>query len=114
MVLHPTQHRTSLSESRGNAAAPQRFVAAQLFDRTELIVEKKLWQDAKSRFQELSQEHVGVTPSYVTLGQTGPDHDRVFTVGAFLGAEAVAEGKGRSKQEAEQEAAEKALEAKGW
>jgi len=90
------------------------FIAAQLFDRTELIVEKKLWQDAKSRFQELSQEHVGVTPSYITLGQTGPDHDRIFTVGAFLGNDAIAEGQGRSKQEAEQEAAEKALEAKGW
>jgi ribonuclease-3 len=94
--------------------AAKEFIAAQLFDRTELIVEKKLWQDAKSRFQELSQEHVGVTPSYITLGQTGPDHDRVFTVGAFLGNDAIAEGQGRSKQEAEQEAAEKALEAKGW
>ncbi len=94
--------------------AAKEFIAGQLFDRTELIVEKKLWQDAKSRFQELSQEHVGVTPSYITLGQTGPDHDRVFTVGAFLGNDAIAEGKGRSKQEAEQEAAVKALEAKGW
>ena len=94
--------------------AAKEFIAAQLFDRTELIVEKKLWQDAKSRFQELSQEHVGVTPSYITLGQTGPDHDRVFTVGAFLRNDAIAEGQGRSKQEAEQEAAEKALEAKGW
>jgi dsRNA-specific ribonuclease len=38
----------------------------------------------------------------------------VFTVGAFLGNEKVAEGKGRSKQEAEQAAAEKATEAKNW
>ncbi len=90
------------------------FVGSQLFDRTEKIVEKRLWQDAKSRFQELSQEHVGVTPSYETLGQSGPDHDRVFTVGVFLGTDKVAEGKGRSKQEAEQAAAEKAIETKGW
>jgi ribonuclease III len=90
------------------------FIASNLFDRTDKIIEKRLWQDAKSRFQELAQEHVGVTPSYETLSQTGPDHDRVFTVGAFLGNEKVAEGNGRSKQEAEQAAAEKAIEAKNW
>jgi ribonuclease III len=94
--------------------AAKEFIAACLFDRTERIIEKRLWQDAKSRFQELAQEHMSVTPNYETLSQTGPDHDRVFTVGAFLGNEKVAEGKGRSKQESEQVAAEKAIEAKGW
>jgi len=94
--------------------AAKNFIAVQLFDRTERIVEKKLWQDAKSRFQELAQEHVGVTPNYETLGQSGPDHDRIFTVGAFLGETKIAEGTGRSKQEAEQAAAEKAIDTKGW
>ncbi|MEM9336650.1 MAG: ribonuclease III [Patescibacteria group bacterium] len=90
------------------------FIADNLFKHTERIVEKKLWQDPKSRFQEASQEHVSVTPTYETLSQDGPDHDRVFTVGVFLRSEKVAEGKGRSKQEAEQDAAEKAFENKGW
>lgn len=90
------------------------FIAGQLFDRTEEIVKKRLWQDAKSRFQEVAQEQVGVTPSYQTLGQEGPDHDRIFTIGVFLGSEKVAEGEGRSKQEAEQDAAEKAIAVKGW
>lgn len=90
------------------------FIGRQLFDLTERIVEKRLWQDAKSRFQEVSQEQVGVTPSYETLSQTGPDHDRTFTVGVFLKDEKIAEGQGRAKQEAEQAAAEKAIEVKGW
>lgn len=90
------------------------FIARHLFDKTERIVAKKLWQDAKSRFQELAQEHVGVTPNYETLGQTGPDHDRMFTVGVFLGELKIAEGKGRSKQEAEQSAAEAGITAKNW
>lgn len=90
------------------------FIARNLFDKTETIVAKRLWQDAKSRFQELSQEHVGITPSYVTLTQSGLDHDRIFTVGVFLGTEKIAEGKGRSKQEAEQVAAEAGVQAKGW
>lgn len=90
------------------------FVGRNLFDKTEPIVAKRLWQDAKSRFQELAQEHTGITPSYETLSQTGPDHDRIFTVGVFLGGEKIAEGKGRSKQEAEQSAADAGLTAKGW
>jgi ribonuclease-3 len=92
----------------------QKFISEQLFDKTDVIVEKKLWQDAKSRFQELAQEHTNLTPTYMTLSQEGPDHDRVFTVGVFLGKEKIGEGKGRAKQEAEQEAALRAIEEKQW
>jgi ribonuclease-3 len=95
-------------------AAAREFIADNLFDRTDMIVSKKLWQDGKSRFQELAQEHASITPNYETLSQTGPDHDRIFTVGVFLGDEKIAEGKGRSKQEAEQSAAEAGITAKGW
>lgn len=94
--------------------AAKEFIGSHLFDKTETIVAKKLWQDAKSRFQELAQEHTSITPNYETLGQVGPDHDRVFTVGVFLGSAKIAEGKGRSKQEAEQEAAEAGITAKQW
>jgi ribonuclease III len=90
------------------------FISRELFPKTDEIVKKRLWQDAKSRFQELAQEHASVTPSYAMLGQQGPDHDRVFTIGVFLRQEKIAEGQGRSKQEAEQEAAEHALKVKGW
>lgn len=92
----------------------EEFIARNLFAQTEQIVNKRLWQDPKSRFQELAQEHVGVTPNYETLSQVGPDHDRTFTVGVFLREEKIAEGQGRAKQEAEQAAAEKAIQEKGW
>ena len=90
------------------------FISRELFPKTDEIVKNRLWQDAKSRFQELAQEHASVTPTYTMLGQSGPDHDRVFTIGVFLRQEKIAEGAGRSKQEAEQEAAERGLKAKGW
>lgn len=90
------------------------FIASRLFDNTAEIVRKRLWQDAKSRFQELAQDKASVTPTYETVSQDGPDHNRVFTVGVFLRAEKIAEGKGASKQEAEQKAARAALEKKGW
>lgn len=94
--------------------AARDFIARHLFPQTEAIVEQRLWQDPKSRFQELAQEHDSVTPTYTLLGQSGPDHDRVFTIGVFLKHDKIAEGQGRSKQEAEQQAAEKAIKAKGW
>lgn len=78
------------------------------------IIAKRAWLDAKSRFQEKAQEKVGLTPSYKTLKESGPDHSKQFTLGVFLGDIQVATGTGLSKQEAEQKAAEKALEVKGW
>jgi len=92
----------------------QKFISEQLFHKTDEVVAKRLWQDAKSKLQEIAQERHKVTPKYEVLNQSGPDHDRTFVVGAFIGEEKVAQGEGRSKQEAEQAAAEKALAAKGW
>ena len=90
------------------------FIAAQLFDLVDNMVSKGLWIDAKSRFQELAQEKVGITPIYKTVKEMGPDHNKQFTVGLYLGTDLVIEGSGKSKQEAEQEAARKALEKNGW
>lgn len=90
------------------------FIEKNLFPLREEIVEKGLWQDSKSLFQEKAQDVAGITPTYKTVKESGPDHDKYFTVTVLLGGEIIAEGKGRSKQEAEQEAARNGLEAKGW
>ena len=90
------------------------FIQKNVIVRLSNIIEKKLYFDAKSRFQESSQEKVGITPSYRVLEESGPDHDKKFIVGAYLGDEMVAKGEGLSKQEAQRNAAEKALEIKAW
>lgn len=90
------------------------FISKNLLPRTEKIIEDSLWVDAKSKFQEKAQEHTGVTPSYQTLEETGPDHDKQFTVGVFIGHEHVASGSGKSKQDAEQESARNGLKIKKW
>lgn len=95
-------------------AKAKNFIADALFGKIEEIVEKGLWKDAKSAFQEKAQEYFGITPSYKILSETGPDHDKQFTTGVYLGHEMVSEGRGKSKQEAEQSAAKNALEEKGW
>lgn len=90
------------------------FVQRTLLTRLEDIIKNKAWKDPKSRIQEEAQERVGVTPSYKVVGESGPDHDKYFTIGIFFEDKKIAEGKGRSKQEGEQKAALAALEAKGW
>ena len=91
-----------------------KFIIETLLPRTDDIVKNKLWKDAKSFVQEQAQEHEGVTPAYRVLNETGPDHDKRFTVGLFLKDGMISEGKGKSKQEAEQDAAKAALKKKGW
>jgi ribonuclease-3 len=91
-----------------------KFITKTLLPKTEEIVNKKLWRDAKSLVQEKAQEFVSVTPAYKVLQQSGPDHDKHFTVGIYFGGDLIAEGKGKSKQEAEQSAAMCALKVKNW
>ena len=90
------------------------FIHTYLLPRLEKIVQKNLFRDSKSFFQEKAQEFDGFTPSYQLLSEIGPDHDKQFTVGVFVGKKKIAEGKGHSKQEAEQDAAENGLTARGW
>lgn len=90
------------------------FILKYIAPKTAQIVEEELWVDAKSKFQEKAQDIESVTPAYKTIKETGPDHDKKFTVGVFLGSELVSEGEGESKQDAEQSAARHALKEKGW
>ncbi len=92
----------------------KKFILKHVTVKLPNIIEKKLYFDAKSRFQEEAQERAGVTPSYRVVEESGPDHDKKFIVGVFLGEEMIAKGEGLSKQEAQRSAAEKALEEKGW
>ena len=95
-------------------ATSEKFILDTLVPKIDEIVSKKLFRDAKSFIQEQAQEHENVTPSYKVLKESGPDHDKHFTVGAYFGTTLVAEGRGKSKQEAEQEAAKTALTKMGW
>jgi ribonuclease-3 len=87
-----------------------RFILTNLGD----ILRKGLHVDAKSRLQELSQEKLGITPSYQVLSESGPDHNKVFEVGAFIEGNLIGKGTGSSKQKAEEQAALAASKGKGW
>jgi ribonuclease-3 len=67
-------------------------------------------QDYKSHLQEVIQSQKLPTPIYQVLDQTGPDHNKTFSVAVTTNNQALAQGFGKSKQKAEQDAAKKALE----
>jgi len=90
------------------------FIEKNVLSHLTHILKEGAYRDAKSVFQEESQERVGVTPSYEVIDEWGPDHAKHFKVGVYLDDEKVAEGEGVSKQEAQQKAAEAGLKAKGW
>jgi len=90
------------------------FIEKHVTPLTEDIIEKGVWIDAKSLFQERAQEHEGITPAYKTIKETGPDHDKHFVVGVYLGNKLLGQGEGKSKQDAEQEAARITLKDKEW
>lgn len=94
--------------------ACKEFITKRLLSKLDYILEHKLYMDPKSRFQEIAQERLGVTPTYSVVSETGPDHQKQFEVAALIGAAIVAKGVGFSKQEAQVQAASAALKAKGW
>ncbi len=94
--------------------AAQKFIERHIIAKLPNILATQSYIDPKSRFQEVAQEVIGVTPNYKVLKEWGPDHDKHFLVGVYLGAEEVATGEGASKQEAQVAAAFNGLKAKSW
>ena len=86
------------------------FVAREVLVELPKIIEGGSYMDPKSKLQEIIQEKKGVTPTYGVISETGPDHNKMFVVGAFVGDEEVGRGTGPSKQEAELAAAKNSLE----
>jgi ribonuclease III len=80
-----------------------------LFPKLEKIIADGAQIDAKSGFQELAQEKLAITPEYKVLSENGPDHAKIFEMGAYVGKDLFGRGKGNSKQAAEQAAAKEAL-----
>ena len=85
--------------------AAKDFIAKHILVKIDTILEEGSWRDPKSYVQELAQKIDGITPIYKTLKEDGPDHDKVFTVGLYVGESLIGVGEGHSKQEAQTMAA---------
>lgn len=87
----------------------KKFVEDHILYKLSDILDGENHIDAKSRFQELVQEKFSVTPTYETITETGPDHNKKFVVCVLIGEKKIAEGEGNSKQRAQIAAAAEAL-----
>lgn len=86
-----------------------KFLLSHLKDRIGQVFSDKAYIDAKSRVQEILQAKRSITPNYKVLEETGPDHDKHFTIGIYAGEDLLATGTGQNKQQAETSAAREAL-----
>ena len=86
------------------------FIHKNIIVKLDDILREGSWRDPKSHLQEVSQRIDGHTPIYRVLEEDGPDHDKMFTLGVFVGEKQMGQGTGPSKQAAQQEAAKAALE----
>ncbi|KKS31793.1 MAG: Ribonuclease 3 [candidate division WWE3 bacterium GW2011_GWF1_42_14] len=87
----------------------RKFLEKELFSKISNIVDNDIFKDSKSQFQEMAQDKFGVTPVYQIIDSWGPDHEKTFKMGVFIGKENWGIGEGKSKQRAEQAAAESGL-----
>lgn len=85
-----------------------RFVQSELAH-----LENDNFKDYKTELQEIIQRNPEEKLTYVLIGESGPDHDKCFTVQVHLNSNVIGEGSGHSKKNAEQAAAKKALELMG-
>jgi ribonuclease-3 len=89
--------------------ATTNFVAKEVLVELSKVISGGSYMDPKSKLQEIVQEKRGLTPTYSVVSETGPDHNKIFVVGAYIGEQEVGQGTGPSKQEAELAAAENSL-----
>ena len=70
---------------------------------------KQLFYDSKTILQELVQEKGRQTVEYVLTGETGPDHNKQFSVDVLINGIPAGSGTGHTKKAAEQAAAYQAI-----
>ena len=87
----------------------EKFIDQLILSKLDGILQTGSWRDPKSHLQEVSQSIDNMTPIYRVLSEEGPDHEKQFTLGVFVGDKLMGRGVGPSKQFAQQRAAEAAL-----
>ncbi|TES95633.1 ribonuclease III [Patescibacteria group bacterium] len=88
----------------------EKFLEKNLLLHLPEILKQEAYLDAKTKLQEYFQNKSGLTPEYIVIKETGPDHKRYFEMGVRIGGKELAKGRGSSKQAAEQDAAQEALQ----
>lgn len=98
----------AIYEDKGYEEA-EKFIYKNSLSNVDEMIASESWRDPKSHLQEIAQKIEGTTPNYRVMKEEGPDHDKIFTLGVYIGAHLIASGVGHSKQEAQVNAATEAI-----
>ena len=90
--------------------AAKKFIEENIISRAEEIIKSQGLKDPKSALQEKIQESLRESPVYKVIQEEGPDHDKSYMIGVYIGEKLLAEGSRKSKQKAEKSAARNALQ----
>ena len=93
----------------GGEAVAEKFILDSAKNRLTGFIKKGSFCDYKSLLQQIVQNSPGEKLQYTIIGETGPDHDKVFETAVLLNSNVIGTGKGKSKRESEQMAAKAAL-----
>ena len=93
----------------GGLKSAQDFIHRHVLPLAKNILNNNNLKDPKSLLQEKVQELGFSSPTYTTDNETGPDHNKTFTVTVTVNDRPLATGKGKNKQAAQQDAARQAL-----
>lgn len=86
----------------GGIEVARKFVLRYILNDLE---HKQLFFDSKTILQEIVQKHFAEGITYELVGESGPDHCKIFTARVLIGARVMESGNGKSKKAAEQSAA---------
>ena len=93
----------------GEIENAEKFVISNLKETIEISTKHVGMKDYKTVLQEKLQEHGDVHIEYKTIGESGPDHKKVFTVELCVNGKIISTGEGNTKKSAEMNAAKEAL-----
>lgn len=88
------------------------FVTAKVLHYVTTRGLENIFTDYKTKLQEIVQKNNNSTLEYTIINESGPDHNKQFTVGVFENGNCIGKGLGKSKKIAEQSAAQNAIEKK--
>ncbi len=97
----------------GGMQAAKKHIFNTVLRDLKLHTDEDSFKDYKTALQEIIQRNPEESVSYILVDETGPDHDKLFTVAVHLNSNIIGQGVGKSKKQAEQMAARQALKLMG-
>lgn len=85
------------------------WALGQLYETIQFAVKGRIQKDYKTALQEYVQGRFSDKIHYEVIGESGPDHKKLFEVNVIVGSRVMGYGEGNSKKNAEQAAAQDAL-----